>query len=159
MQQEDKKANNLDNIFVQSAFKRGMRQMCKELVRSGDETDLGSLQNAVEHHRAGSALMQQSSADASSAQQDIVQIGRSIGTAYRKEILKNIGEIEDDEDFEGIASGQSSKQLILGSESEMPFFGKHLDDSELIMLANGIMQEEQSPNNGRHDLMNSQELL
>ena len=49
-----------------------------------------------------------------------MQIGRSIGTAYRREILKGIGEIEDDSEFEGVASGQSSKQLILGSESDMP---------------------------------------
>lgn len=53
-------------------------------------------------------------------------IARSIGTAYKKEMLKNIGEI-DDEDFEhdGEASGQSSKQMILGSEMSMPF-DRHL---------------------------------
>lgn len=63
--------------------------------------------------------------------QEIIQIGRSIGTAYRKEMLKNIGEIEDDEFGEdGVASGHSSKQMILGSESELPF-GQHLDDSSI----------------------------
>ena len=60
-QQEERNGNNLDNIFLQSGFKRGMRQMCKELVRSGGDTDLASLANAAEqisnqHNRAGSAL-------------------------------------------------------------------------------------------------------
>ena len=56
-------------------------------------------------------------------------IGRSIGTAYRKEILKNIGKVEDEEFGDGEASGQSSKQMILGSETSSLPFGKHLDDS------------------------------
>ena len=49
-------------------------------------------------------------------------IGRSIGTAYRKEMLKNIGEIDDDDfEFDGEASRPSSKQLVLGSDNSMPF--------------------------------------
>ena len=48
-------------------------------------------------------------------------IGRSIGTAYRREILKNIGEIEDEEYNDGEASNNSSKQMILGSDGDMPF--------------------------------------
>jgi len=43
--------------------------------------------------------------------------------------LKGIGEIEDEDFDDGIASGQSSKQLILGSESDMPFNKQFSDAS------------------------------
>ena len=118
---------NLDNIFMASGFRRGMRKIAKELVRSGGDTDLASL---VDNQLGGHGHNNSSGNDGSSLQ-EIVQIGRSIGTAYRKEMLKNIGEIEDDEFGEdGVASGHSSKQMILGSESELPF-GQHLDDSSM----------------------------
>ena len=31
---------DLDNIFTESGFRKGMRQMAKELIRSGGDTDL-----------------------------------------------------------------------------------------------------------------------
>ena len=43
--------------------------------------------------------------------------------------MKGIGEIEDEDFDDGIASGQSSKQLILGSESDMPFNKQFSDAS------------------------------
>ena len=36
-------ANNHEDIFMASGFRRGMRQIAKELVRSGGDTDLASL--------------------------------------------------------------------------------------------------------------------
>ena len=97
-----------------------MRQIAKELVRSGGDTDLQS------QFILGS---KENQSKASPGEDEIVQIGRSIGIAHRKELLKQIGELEDESFGDGEASRQSSKQLILGDQgSELPF-GMHLDDS------------------------------
>lgn len=98
--------------------------MAKELVRSGDETDLASY---VEGQTANK--FSNNSHSQSNSNQEIVLIGRSVGTVHKKELLKNIGELEDEEFMgDGDASGQSSKQMILGSVTSMPF-DKALDES------------------------------
>ncbi len=57
-------------------------------------------------------------------------IGRSVGTVHKKELLKNIGELDDDFDQgDGEASGLSSKQMILGSDDTSMLFDKPLDES------------------------------
>ena len=111
-------------VFMESGIRRGMRQFNQQLIRSGGNTDLASYEEVV--------LVQtgdRSGGQTGSSQQEIVQIDRSVGTTHRNWLLKGVGEI-DDEDFneDGEASGNSSKQLILGSESDMPF-GRHLDES------------------------------
>ena len=111
-------------VFMESGIRRGMRQFNQQLIRSGGNTDLASYEEVI--------LVQtgdRSGGQTGSSQQEIVQIDRSVGTTHRNWLLKGVGEI-DDEDFneDGEASGNSSKQLILGSESDMPF-GRHLDES------------------------------
>ena len=98
--------------------------MAKELVRSGNETDLASYVEGQMGNKFSNNSYSQSNSN-----QEIVLIGRSVGTVHKKELLKNIGELEDEEFMgDGDASGESSKQMILGSVTSMPF-DKALDES------------------------------
>ena len=68
-------------------------------------------------------------------------IARSIGTAYKKKMLKNIGEIEDDDlEFDGEASRPSSKYLVLGSDNSVPFDKNLLTESSVPSPASHIIE-------------------
>ena len=56
-------------------------------------------------------------------------------------MLKNIGEIEDDDlEFEGEASRPSSKQLVLGSDNSVPFDKNLLTESSVPSPASHIIE-------------------
>ena len=120
----------LENIFLASGFRRGMRQIAKELARSGGDTDLASLVEGGQIQGNNTNKDQRCSNSGSNSNQEIIVIGRSVGTVHKKELLKNIGELDDDFDQgDGEASGLSSKQMILGSDDTSMLFDKPLDES------------------------------